>query len=169
MDRDQERNSKPTSADLEAAKRLKAIWKAIPEAERPTQEAIGERWTANKKSEDGKIGQGMVAQYINGHTPLNLTAVLEFASILGCKPTDIRSDLPGLRGGDYTRPVSSNPSEKKVVPLLVHWPFKVKRDRYDKLNTEQKKQIDVTVCAMIQAFEAHNRDIPNPRRGKRQS
>lgn len=78
------RKSKPTAADLAAAKRLRAIWDA--RADRSlTQERMGAVLGAS---------QGAVSQYLNGKIPLNYRALLHFAAELGVDATEIRDDLP---------------------------------------------------------------------------
>lgn len=83
------RRAKPTPADKDAARRLKAIWMA--KKPRPTQESMAEQW-----GEQGGT-QGLIGQYLNGIIPLSLKAVLRFAQILRCAPQEIRDDLPELK------------------------------------------------------------------------
>jgi transcriptional regulator with XRE-family HTH domain len=80
-----DRRAKPTKADLQAASRLKALWK---------DRAKGLGLTQERMAEIMDVTQGAVSQYINGAIPLNYNAVLAFANALGVLPTDIRSDLP---------------------------------------------------------------------------
>lgn len=81
------RKAKPTPADVQAAARLRAIWDAIPRDRRPTQEDAAALLGCN---------QSAISQYRNAHIPLNARAVVLFAELLGCPPTDIRDDLPEL-------------------------------------------------------------------------
>lgn len=81
-----------TPADIEAAKRLKAIWLAIPRQERPTQQQLADAWDG-----PGEANQSLISQYMNGGIALNYRATLFFARQLGCADTDIRSDLPEQR------------------------------------------------------------------------
>lgn len=83
------KKAKPTEADLRAAKRLKRLWLAMPRDRRPTQDQLADRY-----GEGGS--QSLISQYMNGHIPLNLRAVLFFARELGCSPLEIYPDLPGL-------------------------------------------------------------------------
>lgn len=82
-----------TPADVQAAKRLKAIWLAIPRQERPTQQQLADAWDG-----PGDANQSLISQYMNGLIALNYRATLFFARQLGCSDTDIRSDLPEQRG-----------------------------------------------------------------------
>lgn len=82
------RKAKPTPADVQAAARLRAIWDAIPRERRPTQEKAAALLGCN---------QSAISQYRNGYIPLNARAVVLFAELLGCSPTDIRDDLPELK------------------------------------------------------------------------
>lgn len=82
-----DRKAKPTEADQQAAARLRAIWDSIPRDRRPTQEQAAEKLNVN---------QSAISQYRNGYIPLNARAVVLFAELLGCRPTDIRDDLPEL-------------------------------------------------------------------------
>lgn len=81
-----------TSADRLAAERLKAIWLALPRAERPTQQQLADAWDG-----PGEANQSLISQYMNGLIALNYRAVLFFARQLGCADTDIRDDLPEQR------------------------------------------------------------------------
>lgn len=83
----QYRKAKPTEADQQAAARLRAIWDSIPRDRRPTQEDAAALLGCN---------QSAISQYRNAHIPLNARAVVLFAELLGCSPTDIRDDLPEL-------------------------------------------------------------------------
>lgn len=74
-----------TQADLDAAKRLRALWDAKPRKERPTQEEMAGRL--------GGSSQSLTSQYLNGKIALNYKAVLAFAEALGCLPEAIRDDL----------------------------------------------------------------------------
>lgn len=78
-----------SSADLEAAARLKAIWLAIPRDRRPTQQHLADVWDGG-----GEANQSLISQYMTGKIALNYRAVLFFARELGVCPEDIRSDLP---------------------------------------------------------------------------
>ncbi len=78
-----------TPADKAAADRLKAIWKAMPRDDRPTQQQIADEWEG-----PGDANQSLISQYMNGSIALNYRAVLSFAKQLGCRDTDIRNDLP---------------------------------------------------------------------------
>ena len=81
-------NRQITEADRAAADRLKALWQAIPKAQRPTQQQLADRWEG-----PGEANQSLISQYMNGQIALNYRAVLYFAKALGCAPEAIRSDL----------------------------------------------------------------------------
>lgn len=87
MPSDKNKRAKPTAADLEAAKRLRAIRDAMDKRIRPTQQKI---------AEDFDDQQSVVSQYYNGRIPLNFRAVMVFAKHLKCAPEEIRNDLPEL-------------------------------------------------------------------------
>lgn len=78
------RKSKPTAADVAAAKRLRAAWD-VREDRSLTQESMGVLLGSS---------QGAVSQYLNGKIPLNYRALLHFAKALGVDPLEIRDDLP---------------------------------------------------------------------------
>ncbi len=59
----------------------------MPADRRLTQEAIAEQWGEG-------ANQSLISQYMNGGIALNYRAVLRFAEILGCHPSEIRDDLP---------------------------------------------------------------------------
>lgn len=86
-DRADAKKSQPTRADREAAAKLKLLWDA--------------KWKGLGKTqadflEAGKLAwsQSTVSQYINGKISLNYNALLAFATVLGFKPEDVRTDLP---------------------------------------------------------------------------
>lgn len=71
------------------AERLRAIWLAFkarqPKASRLSESSFGEQM---------EIGsQGMVWQYLNGHTPLNIDAAEKFARGLECNISDFSQTL----------------------------------------------------------------------------
>lgn len=84
-----ERNkrSKPTAADLNAAKNLRKIWDGVPKERRPTQDDAAEALGVN---------QSAISQFRNGQIALHARAVLGFAQLLGCQPEEIRDDLPEI-------------------------------------------------------------------------
>lgn len=73
-----------TGKDLDDAKRLKAAWIARKDFLGLTQEKAG-----------AAIGmtQGAVAQYLNGHTALNVGTKVKFASVLQMSPQAIWPDF----------------------------------------------------------------------------
>lgn len=80
-------NKTPPPQSTEAAA-LKVIYQARKKADPSlTQDVIAERagWT----------GQSVVSQYLNGRIPLNLSALLKFASILGFDPCEVSPRLAG--------------------------------------------------------------------------
>ena len=78
-----------TTADREAAARLKAIWEGM-KPNRPTQQALADAWPY----QDREANQSLISQYMNAKIALNHRAVLFFAQQFGVPPTAIRSDLP---------------------------------------------------------------------------
>lgn len=80
-----DRRSKLTKADVEAARRLGALWDARAGRLGLTQEKMADRMD---------ITQGAVSHYLRGRMALNYIAVMAFAKALDCDPSDIRSDLP---------------------------------------------------------------------------
>lgn len=77
-----------SAADKAAAKRLHAIWQAIPKDRRPSQTAMGEMFPGETGS------QSLVSQYMLGRIALNYRAVKIFARALNVPETAIRTDLP---------------------------------------------------------------------------
>lgn len=77
-------NRKITQADKEAARRLKALWKAKAAALGLTQALAAERLERSP---------GLISQYLNAHTALGPVATLKFARLLQCAPHDIRPDF----------------------------------------------------------------------------
>lgn len=78
-----------TNADIEAARRLKALWKQRAKDRGLTQYSMAE-----------KIGrtQGLVSNYLNGVIALNYKALMQFCAALGIDdPTIVRNDLPEQR------------------------------------------------------------------------
>lgn len=90
------------SQTTEAAK-LKAIYQAKKKADpQLTQEAIAEK--------AGWVGQSVVSQYLNGRIPLNLSALLKFASILGFDPSEVSPRLAGELASHIT-PIGKSDGE----------------------------------------------------------
>lgn len=99
MDKTSTRRAKPTPADLAAATRLRKLWdEAVTDRatteNRLTQDLMVERFN----QATGRGSQGLVSQYLNGRIPLNYRAVRIFAQEIGCRPEEIRSDLPEFDG-----------------------------------------------------------------------
>ena len=79
------RRAKPTYADIEAARRLRAAWDSAKRKDRAlTQESAA--------AELG-INQSAVSQYLNGTIRINYRILLGFSKILGVPPESIRNDL----------------------------------------------------------------------------
>jgi transcriptional regulator with XRE-family HTH domain len=114
------KRSVPTPADIEASRKIKAIW--LRRGKRPKQDEIGALWS------DRGITQGAVSQYMNGKVPVGLEAVLKFAQILECDPREIRSDLPGLDDVSYNPAPSALPlpSDEELDAELAGFPREVK-------------------------------------------
>lgn len=159
MDRNKNRKAKVSQADKDAARRLKAIFNRVKGAKNLTQEKLGDMWG------DGGRTQGAIGQYMNGIIPLNLEAVTRFAELLECRPQDIRDDLPGLRDGNYTPSMAAEILERPVA-MYGGWPFKIERERYERLSAEQRASIDDTVKGMVFAFEAETRKTGKAKRRK---
>lgn len=110
---------KITASDKEAARRLLELWERLPKGKRPKQEDIPELGS-----------QSAVSQYLNGKIALNFYAVCVFAKIIGCKPEDIRSDLPeqqvnqqGSTDQDLDRLWANYSREEKLLAIGLHKAF----------------------------------------------
>lgn len=79
------RDSKPSPADIEAAKRLRAIWDA-----RARELGLTQYKMANILDSS----QGAVSHFLSGRIALNYRALMLFAKTLGVDPGEIRKDLP---------------------------------------------------------------------------
>lgn len=95
------KRAKPTEADLAAAARLQALWEKRPEGVK--QQVVADILD---------ITQSAVSQFLLGKIPLNYTAVVAFARALGCRPEDIRTDLP--------EQLVAYPEHTPSVPLMIH-------------------------------------------------
>ncbi len=109
-----------TAADLEAAKRLRVVWARVLREKPIRQEDFPELGS-----------QSAISQYLNGKIALNYYAVTVFAHRLGCKPEDIRSDLPEQQvqqdsGGDHDldRLWASYSREEKLLAIGLHKAFR---------------------------------------------
>lgn len=80
-----QRDSKPSNADLDAAKRLRDAWNALAQKRGLTQGKMGERLG---------VSQGAVSHYLSGRNALNFRALMHFSNALGIDPLTIRDDLP---------------------------------------------------------------------------
>jgi hypothetical protein len=128
----------PRSGDTESRKvrvteehrREAAKLKTLFEAYKVSQAAKGVKITqAGFGAEHGIGVQGMVWQYLNGATPLNLPAAVAFASALGCQIADFSKRLaaeqialgpPGAAPGPKTALQSVlelNPIEQQLLGL----------------------------------------------------
>jgi hypothetical protein len=120
MATDPHKKAKMSPADKEAHLRLRALWDAIPKKKRPRQEKIG-------------LGtQSNVSQYLTGRIPLNYYAVTVFSRVLGCKPEDIRSDLPEQQvmkdhsrssDADLDKLWATYTREQKLLAIGLHQAF----------------------------------------------
>ncbi len=149
-----DRRAKPSKADLEAAERLRRIWDAVT-TDRPSQEDMAEALQVN---------QSAISQYRNGKIPLNYRAVLGFAHRLRCRPEDIRSDLPEQQ-------VSVRHTVTSVTALAAPktgWPFKISRDRYDRLKPRDRAYIEKMLEQAISHCEGRLEERATKRAGKRQ-
>lgn len=148
---ERERQAKPTKADKDAAARAKRIWNALPKNRKPSQDDIADKLD---------ITQGAVSQYLNGKIPFNYLAVIDFARVLGCRPEDIRTDLPEMQAQGR---VTEKPPPEWEILRESGWPFTFEAPRYRRLSEEQREQIERVVLTMIEGFEGSNR----PKRTKR--
>lgn len=90
-----ERTRNLTTADKEAARRLRALWDAAAQKRKAeghplTQDVMAERLARAT----GRGTQGLVSQYLNGYIALNYRALLAFADEVGFDPAQVRQDLP---------------------------------------------------------------------------
>jgi hypothetical protein len=107
-----------TSADRVAATHLRALWDAAVRRRKAegvplTQDLMAERM----HRETGKGTQSLVAQYLNGKLALNYKAIVAFSNEIGCRPEDIRSDLPEQRMGSQQNPAQEGAIERTVSDL----------------------------------------------------
>ncbi|MBS9446367.1 LexA family transcriptional regulator [Xylella fastidiosa] len=79
------RKAKPTPADIEAGKRLRAEWDKHAFALGLTQEKMADILGGT---------QGLVSQYLTQRIPLNYRSLLLFSKALNIAPEVIRTDLP---------------------------------------------------------------------------
>lgn len=85
-----------TSEEMQWAANLKRLW--LSRARNPkTNRRLSQEEAAERA---GWVAQSTVSQYINGVIPLNTDAILKFAELIPCAPSDI------------------NPSLSKVAPKL---------------------------------------------------
>lgn len=133
---DKSKRAKPTSEDLRAAERLKNLWRAIPRERRPTQEALAHRYGEG-------ANQSLISQYLNGHIPLNLRAVLFFARELDCRPEEIYPDLPGLDGPTLLHFAAHGvaATEESDEPIVLDEAHHASDEKWRTFSAEQKQQI----------------------------
>ena len=80
-----EMDRKMTELDIEAARRLRAIWE---------QRKLERRFTQETASEHLGMNQSAVSMYVRGSVPLGIEATFKFAYFLDVDPREIRPDLP---------------------------------------------------------------------------
>lgn len=100
-----------TTAELDAAARLRSAFLARKRAEGLTQERLA--------FECGWRQQSAASQYITGKIPLNLDALLKLSVALKVQPADI---YPELAAGlpPVTQPVEADPSERYEFATRVY-------------------------------------------------
>lgn len=150
-----DRRAKPTAADLAAAAHLRRIWDAMTTG-RPTQEDMAEAL---------KVNQSAVSQYRNGKIPLNYRAVLIFASKLRCKPEDIRTDLPEMQMGVRMGGYQISETRHVIHTAKGGWPFKIDRERYDRLKPRDRAYIEKMLEQAISHCEERADLRPKKRAG----
>lgn len=79
-----------TSADIEAARNLRRLWREKKTKLRLTQESVA--------TEEFGATQGLISQYLTGKIALGPVAVLKFAKVLQVEPREIRKDFDLLMG-----------------------------------------------------------------------
>lgn len=104
-----------TGPDAVAWKRLRALWDKKRRDLDLTQEKAA--------AEFGK-SQGLIAQYLNGHTALGPVATLRWARLLQCSPTEIRPDFDL---GTIV-PAELPPDVVEIAILLASLPPETRRD-----------------------------------------
>lgn len=118
-----------TPAERAAAQRLSEEWAKFRDRERATQEWLGR--------ETGLGSQTVVSQYLRGHIPLNLKAILAFCRVLGVSPDTISPELTQeLRQSD--------------------WPFSITKHRFDQLDQKEKARIDRFIRDTVETWEAEH-------------
>lgn len=101
------RRAKPTDADIDAARRLRAAWDSAKGNDRAlTQESAAAALGIN---------QSAVSQYLNGTIRINYRILLGFSKILGVPPESIRKDLPEQYGRHGVREEAAIYSEWRDV------------------------------------------------------
>lgn len=75
-----------TPEQRDAWARLRRLWNARPDPRDLTQEKMASLFRP-------PVTQGAVAQYLNGHIPLNAAAILDFARVLRVDPGEIDPSL----------------------------------------------------------------------------
>ena len=81
-----ERKRTITPEDKRAAAELKRIWEKKKGPLKLTQQRAADMWGS-------KATQGLIGQYLNGHTALGRVACMKFARILQVRPEQIRADF----------------------------------------------------------------------------
>ena len=89
MDTDKERKKEASSR---ARKKLKTAWNK-EKMRRHAHKDKKMHLTQSSFAEKNKWTQGVVTQYLNGHTPLNLTALLKFCAEVRADPRSIYPEL----------------------------------------------------------------------------
>lgn len=118
-----------TPEEREAARKLSAEWAKFRDREKATQEWLGR--------ETGLGSQTVVSQYLRGHIPLNLKAILAFCRVLKISPETISPEL--------TQELSRS-----------DWPFAVSKERFDNLDQKEKARIDRFIKDTVETWEAEH-------------
>lgn len=145
----------------------------MPRAKRPTQDELAERY-----GEGGS--QSLISQYLGGLIPLNLRAVLFFATQLEKSPAEIYPELAGLANVEtaVTGPSSENRISEPAI-LAYGAPISPRAAdigrEWEKLREPIRNEVAVMIHSLVAAQVREERTPPsqaksrqNPRREDRQ-
>jgi transcriptional regulator with XRE-family HTH domain len=152
MDPREKKRAKPTKADLDAARRLRARWDEKRKEVGLTQEDIAKDWPGKPEG----ATQGLVSQYLRGEIPLGYIALLHFAKKLKCAPEDIRDDLP----------------EQQHLHAANSWPFETfNAEQFLSLTEKEKGMVEWAAYTALQRITGETQpseesgNVPEERRG----
>jgi transcriptional regulator with XRE-family HTH domain len=138
--------AKPLSPEqLEDAARLKSkfrMWQAV-------RAEAGKPWSQEYCSEQLRMGQSAINQYLNGRIPLNLNALLKFAILID---VPIRELSPAL--ADELEMLTKGYLPHSIPAQPLPWPFPaIDREKLQRLDRDSLTRLEGAILLTAKQLE----------------